>query len=284
MKYYLSAILAMLMWSSSFIATKITYQSFSPILLCLIRFVISYLLLFVYRIITHQKNKIENKDMKVIILSAIGGISIYYTLENIALSLTSASMTSLIEAAFPALTILVGIMIYHEKTNRRMLIGIFISIIGVIILTGFSNESNNILGNILLLVGGILWGFYNYLVQKIPSHYDSITVTYYQMLFGAIGFIPLIFLEQPICTNINFEVIIAVLYLSAGCSVGALLLYNYGLKELPASHASALMNVMPVFGIILSALILHENITCNQIIGGMIVLCGVIISTRKENT
>ncbi len=283
MKYYLSAILAMLMWSSSFIATKITYQSFSPILLCLVRFIISYLLLFFYRLFTNQHEKIDKKDLKTIILSAIGGISIYYTLENIALSLTSASMTSLIEAAFPILTILVGILIYHEKTNKRMLFGVFISIIGVVVLTGFSNESNNMLGNVLLLIGGILWGFYNYLVQKIPSHYDSITITYYQMLYGAIGFIPLVFLERPMCTNINLEVILAVLYLSAGCSVGALLLYNYGLKRLPASHASSLMNVMPVFGIILSAIILHENITLNQMIGGIIVLCGVIISTRKEN-
>ncbi len=274
----------MLMWSSSFIATKLTYQSISPILLCCIRFAISYLLLFLYRFFTKQKNKVEKKDLKIIIFSAIGGISIYYTLENIALSLTSASITSLIEAAYPVLTILVGIFIYHERTNKRTLVGIGISILGVILLTDLTNASSDLLGNVLLIIGGILWGFYNYLVQKIPTKYDSITITYYQMLFGTIGFLPLLLLEKPMFCNIDIHIILSLLYLSAGCSVLALLLYNYGLKKIPASHASTLMNIMPIFGIMLSALILHETITPNQIIGGIIILLGVFISTMKENS
>lgn len=283
MKYYIYALFAMLMWSSSFIATKIAYQAFSPILLCLFRFSISFILLFIYRCITRQHTKIAKQDLKSVILSAIGGISIYYTLENTALSLTSASMTSLIEACYPALTILVGILVYHEKTSKRMLLGIACSVAGVVILTGFSSASSNMTGNLLLIFAGILWGFYNYLVQKIPLHYDSLTITYYQMFFGAIGFLPFLLLEHPMITNITPQILFSLLYLSAGCSVGAILLYNHALKGLKASHASVLMNFMPVFGIILSYLILHENITITQIIGGIIILFGVIISTKKEN-
>ena len=196
MKYYIYALFAMLMWSSSFIATKIAYQAFSPILLCLFRFSISFILLFIYRCITRQHTKITKQDLKSVILSAIGGISIYYTLENTALSLT---------------------------------------------------------------------------------------ITYYQMFFGAIGFLPLLLLEHPMIINITPQILFSLLYLSAGCSVGAILLYNHALKGLKASHASVLMNFMPVFGIILSYLILHENITITQIIGGIIILFGVIISTKKEN-
>ena len=276
MKYYIYALFAMLMWSSSFIATKIAYQAFSPILLCLFRFSISFILLLIYRCITRQ-------HLKTVIFSAIGGISIYYTLENTALSLTSASMTSLIEACYPALTILVGILVYHEKTSKRMLSGIACSVAGVVILTGFSSASSNMAGNLLLIFAGILWGFYNYLVQKIPLHYDSLTITYYQMFFGAIGFLPLLLIEHPMIINVTPQILFSLLYLSAGCSVGAILLYNHALKGLKASHASVLMNFMPVFGILLSYLILHENITITQIIGGIIILFGVIISTRKEN-
>ena len=237
----------------------------------------------IYRCITRQHTKIAKQHLKTVIFSAIGGISIYYTLENTALSLTSASMTSLIEACYPALTILVGILVYHEKTSKRMLSGIACSVAGVVILTGFSSASSNMAGNLLLIFAGILWGFYNYLVQKIPLHYDSLTITYYQMFFGAIGFLPLLLLEHPMIINVTPHILFSLLYLSAGCSVGAILLYNHALKGLKASHASVLMNFMPVFGILLSYLILHENITITQIIGGIIILFGVIISTRKEN-
>lgn len=272
----------MLMWSSSFIATKLTYASFSPVLLCLVRFIVSFLLLFIYRKITGQNTKIDKKDRRPVILSAIGGISIYYALENTALSLTSASMTSLIEAAFPALTVLVGMLVYHEKTSKQMMAGIVISVAGVVVLTGTSISGGDMTGNILLLVAGILWGFYNYLVQAIADKYDSLTVTCDQMFYGAIGFIPFLFFETPVCQNITLSTVLGVLYLSAGCSVLALLLYNYALKGMPASHASTLMNVMPVSGVIFSAIILHETVTLTQIIGGIIVMIGVVISTHKS--
>lgn len=44
-------------------------------------------------------------------------------------------------------------------------------------------------------------------------------------------------------------------------SVKAFLLYNYGLRKLPASTAVLLMNSVPVLGLIFSALFLHESVT-----------------------
>lgn len=282
MKYYISGLLAMLMFSSSFIATKITYQAFSPVVLCIVRFTCSCILLAIYRICTHQTPHISKQDLKPVILSALLGISIYYVLENTALTYTSASMASLIEASFPIITILIGILIYHERTSKRMLLGILMSIVGVCILTGSMNGGGWI-GNIMLLMAGVLWGLYNYITQRIPKHYDALTITFYQMLFGTIGFIPFLCMETPQIQSITPEIILALLYLAGGCSVGALLLYNYALKGLKASHASALMNAMPVFGLILSALILHETILVRHVLGGIIVIIGVFISTFKES-
>lgn len=283
MKYYLSAILGMLMWASSFIATKIAYQSFSPLLLCLVRFAIASVLMICIRLFQKQKIHIRKKDRKNVILSALAGISVYYAFENIALKYTSASAASLIEAAYPAITILIGVLIYHERSSKRMLAGIIISILGVVIITDFSDmASNGMLGNLLLILDGFLWGFYNFLVQGIPDEYDTFTLSYYQFLYGTLFFIPMLFLEHPSMTHLNPSVIIAVLYLSAGCSVLAFILYNYGLKGIPASSASAIMNLMPVFGIILSVLILHETVTVRQILGGIVIMSGVLISTSQQ--
>ena len=132
MRYYLSAILAILFWSSSFIATKIAYQSVSPLLLCLIRFAIASILMGAISLLKGNRQKIEKQDLKPVLLSAILGISVYYALENIALQKTSASDTSLIEAAFPALTALVGLTVYRERPSKRMLAGILISIAGIV--------------------------------------------------------------------------------------------------------------------------------------------------------
>lgn len=284
MKYYLSAILGMLMWASSFIATKIAYQSVSPILLCVIRFAIASVIMMILRLMQKKRARIPLRDQRNIILSAAAGISVYYVLENIALQYTTASAASLIEAAYPIITVCIGVWIYHEKTSKRMLIGIVISIIGVLILSGFSaSEGSGLKGDILLLIDGALWGFYNFLVQRIPKEYDNFTVSYYQMLWGTLMFLPMLFLEKPVFTNISSETIIAIIYLSTGCSVAAFLLYNYGLSGISASSASAIMNLMPLFGVLLSFLILHETISVTQIIGGILIMLGVYISTNRHS-
>lgn len=285
MKYYLSAIAGMLMWASSFIATKIAYQSFSPLLLCLVRFVIASVLMILIRFFQKDKVILQKKDRKNVILSALAGISVYYAFENIALKYTSASAASLIEAAYPAITILIGVLIYHERSSIRMLAGIVISILGVILITDFSDmASNGMLGNLLLIADGFLWGFYNFLVQGISDTYDTFTLSYYQFLYGTLFLIPMMVFEHPSMTHLTPQVILAVIYLSAGCSVLAFILYNYGLKGISASAASAIMNLMPVFGILLSVLILHETVTIRQILGGIIIMLGVMISTSRQSS
>ena len=219
------------------------------------------------------------------LVSAILGISVYYALENVALAKTSASDASLIEAAFPALTALVGLVVYRERPSKRMLAGIAASIIGVAILTQFDPaQSSSLLGDFLLLFDGCLWGFYNYETKSISHKYDSFTLTMYQCAIGTVFFVPMLALEKPVLTNITPAFILTLVYLSTACSLGALLLYNYGLKGMKASTAAVIMNLMPIFGVLLSWGILHETITRRKLIGGAIILLGVWISTTRDKT
>ena len=72
----------------------------------------------------------------------------------------------------------------------------------------------------------------------------------------------------------------ALLYLAVGCSVLAYLLYNFSLRGISPSAAAAIMNLMPVFGLLLSAIILNESITPASAAGGVIVILGVLLSAK----
>lgn len=279
MRYYLSLITAVFLWSASFIGTKIAYQSFSPLVLCLVRFILASLFMFLVRLVRKDHQKLPSIAWKPVIFSSIFGITIYYAIENISLSMASASNASLIQAAYPAITALVGILFYHARPGKDGILGILISIIGVIILTGTGFTSGQMMGNILLVLDGFLWGFYNYIVQNIPPGIGNYTITYYQTLIGTVFYIPMIFLEDIKCTAITGKTILAVIFLAVFCSVIALLLYNYGLSGVSANTASAMMNLIPIFGVVLSALILHESITLTQTAGGMLSILGVLIGS-----
>ena len=72
-------------------------------------------------------------------------------------------------------------------------------------------------------------------------------------------------------------------YLVIGCTVAGFMLYNWGLEDLEPSTATSLSNLIPVFGLILAALILHEQINVQQLVGGAIVIVGIILSTREDD-
>ena len=107
-------------------------------------------------------------------------------------------------------------------------------------------------------------------------------MTYLQILIGTVCFIPMLFLETFTIGTITLSSVLAVLYLAVCCSLAALLLYNYGLRNTDPATTAALMNLMPVAGVVLSALILKETITIRHILGGVIILVGVFVSEHKS--
>ena len=276
MKYYFATILAICLWGSSFIGTKFAYATFTPIFTCFLRFLIAFIVLFIMRLFTRKEN-VTKQDHLWIALTALLGISLYYVLENIALSFTSSSYASLITGSYPAMSIAIGFLFFHEKLTKKMVAGIGIALLGVAILSNVQGSSN-LLGNCILIFDGVLWGLYNYIIPKVNTKYNVITITYYQTLYGILFLLPILFFDQHIIGSITMGSVTAIIFLAVGCSALAYVLYTYGLRKVSCATAASLMNVMPILGVVLSYLLLNETITLLQGFGGILIILGVMIS------
>ena len=103
---------------------------------------------------------------------------------------------------------------------------------------------------------------------------------------GALGSLPLALLEYPTwrasahpASTIGCLAGLAVL-----CSIAGLGLYAKGLQRLRPSTAVNLLNLVPVFGLVIPLVALGEHVTVVQIIGGLVVIAGVTISTRTDSS
>jgi drug/metabolite transporter (DMT)-like permease len=74
----------------------------------------------------------------------------------------------------------------------------------------------------------------------------------------------------------------AVIYLGAVITLGAYGLYNFGLKHIPASQASAYVNLIPVFSVLMGWMMLGESFTGTQCLATVLVMAGVYISQRRQ--
>ncbi|HYE67609.1 MAG TPA: DMT family transporter [Anaerovoracaceae bacterium] len=282
--YYLATISAILLWSASFIATKLAYETFAPIQLGAVRTFLAVIIFGITRLLTGEKEKINKEDRIQVAFSGFLGLTLYFTIENLGVSMTTASNAALLVASFPAVTILFEFFLYHSKPTIKKVSGIIMALIGVGILTQITVEGSytSFLGNVILLSAGIVWAFYNFTTRRLSGKYKAMTLTYYQMLAGTILFTPFVFVEGGEWKLPSFTSLGSLVYLSVGCSVMAFLLYNLGLRKLSASASVSLMNLVPIFGLVFSITILGEEVSAIQIFGGVIVIVGVALSSIEK--
>ena len=280
--YYAATSVAVLLWSASFIATKIAYTIFSPLMVGFIRFFLAAVILWLIRLLRRDPLHPKKRDLWILAASGLLGITLYFAAENIGVQLTTASNASLIVASYPSITALFEFFIYRIKPTAQKIAGIVLAFCGIGVLTISQDHTSTpqaLYGNLFLLGAGIVWTFYNFITRSIAEKYSPLTLSCYQMTFGTIFFIPLVFLESGTIQPITLSGVLSLVYLACGCSVAAFLLYNFGLRKLSAATSISLMNLVPVFGLIFSTLFLQETISLRQILGGIIVILGVVLSS-----
>ncbi|MDN4100369.1 DMT family transporter [Bacillus cereus] len=282
-----AVVTAIFLWSTSFVATKIAYNSFTPLTLGAIRFLIATIILGTIMKTTKQDTKKPSlKDLGYISLSGLLGITIFYSMENIGVNLTTASNAALIVASYPAITVLFDFLFNRKGITLIKGLGIALAVIGVYQITYHSPNqggSQQFFGSIILILAGVAFTFYTFTTSKSVAKYSLITVSFYQTLAGTLAFIPLSIIERSSWKIPTIDSVIIVLYLGIFCSVIAFLLYNYGLRKISSGSAVALLNLVPVFGVIFSVLFLNEVIGIHHIFGGFIVIVGVFLSALETN-
>lgn len=278
-----AAIAAILLWSTSFVATRLAYDSFAPLTLGALRFVIASALLAAAVFAGRMFVVPARRDLGWMALSGLLGITLYFAMENIGVSLTSASNAALIVGSYPAITILLERIIYGVRVSRLRALGVGMAMFGVYLVAGGDGGEgrDRLLGNIILVLTGIVWAFYNFVTRKVVGKYPGFVVSFYQTLAGTVAFIPLALLERESWRTPTASSVLLLFYLGVLCSVAAFMLYNHGLRRLSPGAAVSLANLIPVLGVLLSVIVLDETIRPAQMAGGAIVIAGVFLSVRK---
>ncbi len=301
--YYIATIVSMLIWSASYVFTDICYAVMTPIQVAAVRSLITTGILGAVLLgewLRHRRQKKKygtaadtlpsekptRKDMVWVYVSGLLGITLYTILENYGVRYTTTANSALVVASFPAMTVLFEFLIYKMRPTLAKTVGILLAVAGVMVLTGTStSESENpLLGNICLIVAGVTWAFYSFTTRIVAEKYPSTTLTFHQMLGSTVFYLPFVLAEGAVWRPWSLKTTGAILFLCIGCSFAALLLYNFGLRKLSAGISNIFLNLIPVFGIVCSAVIAKENITVYQLIGGTVVIVGVLLSCAPEKT
>lgn len=278
---------AALIWSSSFAVTKVALAEMGPMTIGALRFAAAAVILAV---VVHLRTglMLPSPHQRVLIGAAgLLGITAYFAVENVGVDLATASDATLIVASYPLVTLVLELVLRRAEFSAIQFLGMLVAVGGIWLVVDSGADSHagdhRLLGNMILLAGGVIWAAYNLVAQHEPSGASPIVVTYYQTLAGATGFAFLSLSEVDSWSVPSIGTWISVAFLAVFCSVAAFLLYNFGLASLSSSAAVNLLNVVPVAGLFWAVTLAGEEVSLVQTLGGAVVILGVTLGMVRTS-
>lgn len=283
---HISALFTVVVWGITFISTKVLLNGFKPVEILFYRFIMALVFLFILcpRILT-----IKEKKREVLFVGAgICGVTLYYLLENIALTYTMASNVAVIVSTVPFFTGIVSRIFLKEseKLSINFFIGFILAIAGIFLISFNGSEVQiNPTGDILALLAAIVWSMYSVITKKISGYgYNTIQVTrrifIYALLF-MLPLLPLFDFKFDLSPFVNKAYLVNILFLGILASAVCFVTWNYAVKILGVVKTSVYIYVQPIVTIVAAYIILGERFTPLALAGTVFTLAGLVISERK---
>jgi drug/metabolite transporter (DMT)-like permease len=275
---------AVLLWGGSFSTMRMALAVLSPWSVMWLRMMIALVcILPAYK--TVNLSVYRKGDWKLLVPAVILQPCLYFWLESAALGLTSSAQAGIISASVPLLVAVGAWMALREAMNTRILAGLLLSLVGVAVLSlsGEATESAPapLLGNGLEFLAMVCAAANMILIRVLGRRYDAWTLTVMQVVTGCIFFSPgLVQLLKIPPTAFTPGLVFILIFLGAGVTLGAFSLYNWAMTRMPASTASAHINLIPVVAVSCGFLFLGETMNLVQIIAAGVTLCSVLMTQR----
>lgn len=281
-KAYLFAMLAILFWSTMSSAFKLTLNYIDTTNLLFFASVTSLLILFLILLFTKQIVELKDLRLKSILNSAfLGALNpfAYYLILFEAYNILKAQIAGTLNYFWPIVLVILSIPILKQKISYKSIIAIFISFLGIIIISTEGNikslESNNLLGIALAVGSALFWALY--WIYNVKDQRSEIPKLFLNFLFGTIY----IFLYIIIFKSFKMpseNAIIGSLYIGL-FEMG--FTYVFWLKALKLSintaKVSNLVYLSPFIALLIIRVTIGEQILLTTFIGLIFIIGGIII-------
>ncbi|KAB3525842.1 DMT family transporter [Alkaliphilus serpentinus] len=283
-------LISSIFWAGAFIGGKVAVVEFPPVSLTFLRFFIASILIFITMVKFEKKNwRLKKEDLPVMIFLGLVGMVGYHILFFMALKYTTAINASMIAAINPLITTLLSAIFLNEVLNIKRVGAVLIALSGVL-LTITKGDLSIIMslsfnrGDVLMIFAVSCWAIYSIVSRRVMNRYSPLILTTYSFVLCALFTLPFAFMEKPLefLPRTTYKGWLGVVYMAIFPSFIGYLVQQTSIKKLGASKTAIFINLVPAFSMILSALILKEEITLFTIFSGSLIVVGVYLTSRLK--
>lgn len=276
---------AMACWGLGTVLSKYALNGFTPLTLLPLQLVVSVAFLAVVLAIRQERPRLTPENWRA---GALGILNpgLAYALGLVGLSRIDASVSVVLWATEPLLIVALAFLILKERIGLRTALLLAVAMTGVVLIVGTPTGSAPIVGVLLTLAAVSACALYSVLLRRLHLTDGTVPIVFLQQS-AALAFALLVF-AIAMAADGTEQLAPTVLELSAAIAAGILYygaafwLYVSGLRLTTATRAGMYLTLIPVFGLVFSAVLLDERLTTSQIAGTVLVLGTIATLTTLD--
>lgn len=284
--FTLLMLLAMLLWGGGWSALKILTESVGVEVVTLWRFIIMFVSFLPILFFFKQPLRLPKKSFKYILTSSVLNILfMLFAYLGVKYS-TAGSGGVIITILSPLFTFLLSVLILKHLHSRIQYFGLMVGLIGGIIMLNLQDLALGSLfyeGQFYFILAALVWAAITLVAQRSHLHINPI---HYSFFISAISMCLLLLLTLPYDISIVFDqdsrFWTALLYLGVLGQSVATTIFFVASGRLGSANASSFMFLVPLFALLVSYLVLGEELKMHIIVGGSISLMAVYFINKKS--
>ena len=294
------AIICTFLWGSAFPAVKLGYELFNitsidvggKLIFAGYRFFLAGIFVLTLQLIMKENIfKLTSKDIKEITILGVGQTTLQYIFFYLGLTYTTGVRGSIMNGTSTFFSIILAHFVYkNDKLNFNKILGCILGFLGVILAnlgggSSFFDGGFSFKGEGLIVLASFTLSVSALYSKKISQNKDAYTVTGYQLAIGGLILTIIGYVLGGKLTNFTFKSTSLLIYMALLSAI-AFALWSQLLKYNKVGVISVFNFLIPVFGTILSAIILNENIFDIKILIALLLVCtGIyLVYRRKKET
>lgn len=290
--HYVLLVFAVLFWSGNFIVGRGIHNEIPPITLAFWRWAVALLIILPFSMghIVHQFDLIR-RNLKILTVLAILSVTNFSIFIYMALKLSTATNTVIINSMIPIFIVMVSWMGFKERITFRQSIGIAISLAGLMFIITNGNLSNLISvrfskGDFWTISAGISWALYSVLLRKCPTELNPLGFLATLIIIGTLCISPFYIWEMSTGRTMNISQVSigSIVYVALFASILAYIFWNKAIQTIGANKTGIFIHLMPVFSIILAIIFLDETLRGYHIKGAILIFSGILLTTTRTFT
>jgi drug/metabolite transporter (DMT)-like permease len=275
-------------WGGTFVAGKIVVATLTPLMGSFSRYVVACVALLVAAFVLEGGlPRLSGRQWLATFVLGLFGVFAYNLFFMGALAKLPASRAALIIALNPAITIAISAVVLKERLSARRWLGVAVALLGVAIVVSrgdfrsFAGGGVGV-GELFMFAAVTSWALYTILGRKVLGGLTPLAATNYAALWGTLllglAALPSFGTLHP--TQFDWRMVTSLLYLGVLGTALAFVWYYMSVKKVGASTTSVFNNLVPVFGVAISVLVLGEPLLLSMLVGGAVTIAGVLMVSR----